>query len=275
MGNGVLHSKHQKRAKPTPPSPSIPRLVGEKPRGRGVLFSPPHVHPLGPRPPKAPRSLKLGGGGERGPPRFPLPLNCTLLLGCSQVPPAPSPPAPPVPSHPAVNPPRSRRPPRRCPLLPAPGPRRWHARRPRARPPAAGARATCRPSAPGTGASAASPEPEEEEKRGDASRRLLGAAGARLTRAPPCRRRGPLARRPPLEERSVPSALSPKLYPWEKPAPPPLIAQGKKPAPAHPAAQELGNGTPTPPQRKPHRVAVTHGLGAAGVFPSFAPSCRL
>lgn len=97
MGNGVLHSKHQKRAKPTPPSPSIPRLVGEKPRGRGVLFSPPHVHPLGPRPPKAPRSLKLGGGGERGPPRFPLPLNCTLLLGCSQVPPAPSPPAPPSP----------------------------------------------------------------------------------------------------------------------------------------------------------------------------------
>lgn len=44
MGNGVLHSKHQKRAKPTPPSSSIPGLErGAK--GEEVLFSPPHAPP--------------------------------------------------------------------------------------------------------------------------------------------------------------------------------------------------------------------------------------
>lgn len=61
---------------------------------------------------------------------------------------------------------------------------------------------------------------------------------------------GPLALLPPLEERSVPSALRPKLYPWEKPAPLPLLAQGKKPAPAHPARTGIRKRNPHPAKAK-------------------------
>lgn len=276
MGNGVLHSKHQKRAKPTPPSPSIPRLVGEKPRGRGVLFAPPRAPPR-PAPPQVPAQPRCPRRRrKRTPPPLP-PSSALLPLGGSQVPPAPSPP------------PRS--PPTRQSTLPAPGdphegprfcPRPALAGGTRGDPAPPSPLPAPAPHAPralrGPGGALPAAEPEEEEKRGGGGRVLATPPGRGRTSPPSAsasRRRGPLAQRPPLEERSVPSALCPKLYPWEKPAPPPLIAQGKKPAPAHPAAQELGNGTPTPPQRKPHRVAVTHGQGAACVFPSFAPSCRL
>lgn len=69
MGNGVLHSKPQKRAKPTPPSPSIPGLVGDEPRGRGVLFSPPRAPPHS-APRKFSWNLKISDGKEKAT-RFP------------------------------------------------------------------------------------------------------------------------------------------------------------------------------------------------------------
>ncbi|XP_032699264.1 proline-rich protein 2-like [Lontra canadensis] len=185
MGNGVLHSKHQKRAKPTPPSPSIPRLVGEKPRGRGVLFSPPRAPPR-PAPPQVPAQPRGPRRRRKGGP--PLPRSSALLpLGGSQVPPAPSPP------------PRS--PPTRQSTLPAPG---GPHEGPRFCPHpalAGGTRSDPAPPSPlpapaphvpralrGPGRALPAAEPEEEEKRGgvwNASRRLLGAAGARLPRAPP------------------------------------------------------------------------------------------
>lgn len=282
MGNGVLHSKHQKRAKPTPPSPLHSRVGGREAKGEGSPFHPSTCTPSARAPQVPPPQPKGQRRRRKGAPplpaRSPLPLNCTLLLGSSQVPPAPSPPGPLPPSS---------QPPSPLPAAPTKVPASARARPsqvaraatpPPASPLPAPARHAAR-SAPGTGASAASRRARggrEAGRRVPATPRGRGLTPHPSATPPPrCRRRGPLGRRPPLEERSIPSALGPKLYPWEKPAPPPLIAQGKKPAPAHPAAQELGNGTPTPPQRKPHRVAVTHGPGAAGIFPSFAPSCRL
>lgn len=98
MGNGVLHSKPQKRAKPTPPSPSIPGLVGDEPRGRGVLFFPSTCTPSF-RTPKVllePKGQWWKRKGESFPARSPLPLNCTRVLGFSRVSPAPSPPTQPA-----------------------------------------------------------------------------------------------------------------------------------------------------------------------------------
>nr|XP_025708320.1 basic proline-rich protein-like [Callorhinus ursinus] len=189
MGNGVLHSKHQKRAKPTPPSPSIPGLVGEKPRGRGVLFTPPRAPPR-PAPPQVPPPQPKGQRRRRkeGPPRFPraprYPSTALLLLCSSQVPPAPFPPRPlppssqppsPLPAAPTKVPASARSRPSQ--VARAATPRRpARSRRPRDTPPVA---------LRGPGRALPPAEPEEEEKRGDASRRLLGAAGSRLTRAPP------------------------------------------------------------------------------------------
>lgn len=197
MGNGVLHSKHQKRAKPTPPSPSIPRLVGEKPRGRGVLFAPPRAPPR-PAPPQVPAQPRCPRRRrKRTPPPLP-PSSALLPLGGSQVPPAPSPPTP-VPSHPAVNPPRSRRPPRRSPVLPAPGPRRWHSRRPRAAQPAPGARATRPSSAPGAGGSAACRRARGGREAGGWGTRPGDSSGPRAhvsperLRVPTARATGPAA----------------------------------------------------------------------------------
>lgn len=91
MGNGVLHSKHQKRAKPTPPSSSIPGLArGAK--GEEVLFSPPHAppHPI-PQVFQEPKSQRWRIKGDAFPRASPLPLKCTLVLCFSQVPTARSP----------------------------------------------------------------------------------------------------------------------------------------------------------------------------------------
>lgn len=289
MGNGVLHSKPQKRAKPTPPSPSIPGLVGDKPRGRGVLFSPSRAPPHS-APPKFSWNLKVSDGKEKAS-RFPrAPRYPSTALGYFAF--LKSHPLRPLPPSQSILPIRAaptkvrpfgsgRRPgPLRHGTRPAPAPCRWRAQRsrtghPSSRPPQAphhtpwAARATR--ALRGPGASAAScGKPEEEEKRGAAFRKLIGATSARLTQSAPGQHdAGPPAVLPPLEERSVPSALRPTLYPWEKPAPLPLIAQGKSPPPPTRPAQELGNGTPTPPKRKPHRVPVTHGPSAVGIFPSF------
>lgn len=96
MGNGVLHSKHQKRAKPTPPSSSILRLEGEKPTGRGVLSHPLHVHPViqsfdHPQVLQEPVEQQWRKG-ESFLTSCLVPLNYTPVLCFSQVLPAPSPP---------------------------------------------------------------------------------------------------------------------------------------------------------------------------------------
>lgn len=119
-------------------------------------------------------------------------------------------------------------------------------------------------------------EPEEEEKRETAFRKFIGAARARLTQSTPGQNdAGPLAFLPPLEERSVPSALCPKLYPWEKPAPLPLIAQGKKPAPAHPARTGIRKRNPHPAKAKTPPSLSYPRAERSRHFPLFPPSWSL
>lgn len=269
------------------------RVGGRRAKGEGSPFFPSTCTPSF-RTPKVllePKDQWWKRKGDSFPARSPLPLNCTRVLGFSRVPPAPSPPTQPVNSPHQIcpnegSPLRLRTPARAIPGHPGTGSG--------PRPPlAGGARADPAPATPlpvppqaphhtpwaaratralrGPSASAAfRGKPEEEEKWEAAFRKLIGAARARLTQSAPGQHdAGPPADLPPLEERSVPSALCPTLYPWEKPAPLPLIAQGKSPPPPTRPAQELGNGTPTPPKRKPHRVPVTHGPSAVGIFPSF------
>lgn len=86
MGDAVLHSKHQNRAKPVPPSPSILGLVGEKPKGRGVLSHPLHVRPVIRPPPQVLKVLPEPAGqqwreGESFLTSCLAPLNCTRVLG--------------------------------------------------------------------------------------------------------------------------------------------------------------------------------------------------
>lgn len=92
MGNAVLHSKHQNRAKPTPPSLSILGLVEGSQGGGGVLSHPLHVHPVM-RPPSCLGTCRAAME-KRGVVSTSCltPLNCTLVLGFSQVLRSPSPP---------------------------------------------------------------------------------------------------------------------------------------------------------------------------------------
>lgn len=116
------------------------------------------MHPLIPqRPPQVllePKGQRWRRKEDSFPARSPLPLNCTLALCFSQVPPAPSPPTQPV------NSPGSELPQRRSPLLPrppawatprgtgpAPAPSRWRARRSRTGHPSPGPRAPHTPRA--------------------------------------------------------------------------------------------------------------------------------
>lgn len=168
---------------------------------------------------------------------------------------------------------------------PAPAPRRWRALRsrtghPSSRPPPRPTHTPGRarhPSARGARRERSLPQsPRRKRSEKTAFRKLIGAARARLTQSAPGQNdAGPLAFLPPLEERSVPSALRPKLYPWEKPAPLPLIAQGKKPAPAHPARTGIRKRNPHPAKAKTPPSPSYPRAERSRHFPLFPPSRSL